>query len=427
MKIGIIYDDINRPGLNCQRPDKGNPGIGGTQYCFLMLIYYLRKNWPDLPITVYHHRNVEYIAPMPHEESIEYVTCKSLEEIIANSANNHVTSLVFAHPHVMEISPLLEKYRVNGIVWIHNWIRGEILNAITDTNMIKRAVFLGGEHYDRYMDHKVMKKAVTIPNMFCADDYVVRNQSLGNIVTYTGAIVPGKGFAALAKSWKKVIELVPDAELYVLGNGNLYKEDQVMGRLGIAEKEYEDSFFEDVTDENGDVLPSIHFMGILGAEKNEIYKKTKVGVVNPTGVTEVCPISALEMEAVGVPVVSRFTNGLPDVVISKKTGILIKKSNELTKAIVELLRNDALNVDLGTNAKAFVRERFNPTKIVQMWYEVFQGVEDGRSIKENLPSGNYTNNYKWIRVVSKKIKKVISAFPSIIDIEETISNRIRGK
>ena len=43
MNIGFYFFDKGLSGVDCSRPDLGNPGVGGTQYCFLLLIYYILR------------------------------------------------------------------------------------------------------------------------------------------------------------------------------------------------------------------------------------------------------------------------------------------------------------------------------------------------------------------------------------------------
>ena len=43
MNIGFYFFDKGLSGVDCSRPDLGNPGVGGTQYCFFLLIYYILR------------------------------------------------------------------------------------------------------------------------------------------------------------------------------------------------------------------------------------------------------------------------------------------------------------------------------------------------------------------------------------------------
>ncbi len=428
MKVGIIYDDIVRDGLDCRLPNKGNPGVGGTQFCYLNLIYYLPKFYNDIQLIVYRYKEGCESIEMPTNKNVQYIKIDCVVDSVYEAKKDNVDLLLFTFGNVLELAPVLEECKVNAVVWIHNWIRGDILDTISNCQYIKRTVFLVREHYDRYIDDTVINKAVYIPNMFNTDEYTIRNSNLNNVVTYVGAIVPGKGFHVLAKAWKHILEKVPDAELYVLGKGNLYGKKTQFGDLNLAEKSYEDSFSQYLLGDDGKILPSVHLMGIMGSEKSEIYAQTKVGVVNPTGRTEVCPISALEMEAAGIPVVSKNTNGMPDVIENKKTGILIFKESALADAVAKLLKDSELNNMYSEEAIKLVKNKFNPKYISEMWYELFLSVVNGDKVKIVSPTTNYSNNFKWLRVLNYKIKKIpcFKRIPSIIKMEGKISKLLRG-
>lgn len=170
-------------------------------------------------------------------------------------------------------------------------------------------------------------------------------------------------------------------------------------------------------------------MGIVGKEKIEIYKKTKVGVVNPSGRTEVCPISALEMEAAGIPIVSKKINGLPDVVINDCTGILFTSEYQLTNAIVGLLQNQEMNNKFSKQARIYIKDNFNPKYICRKWYDLFEDVKNNGKVPVIRVSGNYSNNFKWLRIVNYKLKQhyIFKGLPSVIAIEGDVRKILLGK
>lgn len=54
MKISIILVDDKFDNVNLSAPYQGNPGIGGTEYEFSMLIYYLGIHSKIQKVNVYH-------------------------------------------------------------------------------------------------------------------------------------------------------------------------------------------------------------------------------------------------------------------------------------------------------------------------------------------------------------------------------------
>lgn len=429
MRIGIIYDDISREGLDASHPQTGNPGVGGTQFCYLMLLYFYSQYYPEDELIVYRHRHTDRLCKMPREDKVIYRIAASPQDCVEKAADDGVDMLLFNFGHVMELADVLREKRIKSAVWVHNWIRGDILRVMADHPFIRRVIFLVKEHYDRYIDHNVIRKGVVIPNMFCTDGYPVREEDPAPVVTYVGAIVPGKGFASLAKAWPAVLKQTPDAELYVIGKGDLYGTDMRLGPLGIAEEKYEASFAPFVTDADGKVLPSVHFMGLMGAEKTDIYRKTRVGVVNPTGRTEVCPISALEMEAACIPVVSKNVNGLPDVVADGSTGTLIRSEGALAGAICRLLADEEKNRAFGKNARAFVEEGFAPDKVTCKWKRMFSDIYEDKAAEYIPPKSHFANNLKWVRRMNAGLKraKIFRKLPALIDVEAGISKLLRGR
>lgn len=77
-----------------------------------------------------------------------------------------------------------------------------------------------------------------------------------------------------------------------------------------------------ITDRAGELLPSVHFHGVMGEEKKELIARTSVGVANPSGRTETFGISAIDFSSRGVPVVTIASGGFLDTVENEKTGLL---------------------------------------------------------------------------------------------------------
>ena len=47
MKVALYLENRNLNTVDCSRPEKGNPGIGGTHYNIITLPYYFQKLLPD--------------------------------------------------------------------------------------------------------------------------------------------------------------------------------------------------------------------------------------------------------------------------------------------------------------------------------------------------------------------------------------------
>lgn len=426
MKIGILFDDAGFYNMDFRYPESGNPGIGGTQFCFLMLIRYYSKNNQTDKLIIYHLNSND------NNKYWDNITLKhtTLEDFSLECKKDNIDIALISISRLKILENQLSLNHIKTIVWAHNFLTQEILNITRNSNIVKRVVFVGKEQYDRYIDDDIINKSVCIMNIFNADcpEYQ-RAAQLKNIVTYTGAIVKGKGFHVLAKEWTNILKEVPDAELYVLGTGNLYGGNIRIGKYGIASEEYEQEFMPYLLDPEGKIHPSVHFLGILGKEKNEIYQKTKVGVINPTARTEICSISAIEMGACGIPIVSKFHNGMPDVIENEKTGLLATNEISFRRDVIKLLKDNRLNLAYSKQAKIFVREKFNPNFGIQLWEKTFQEVKNDLLPTYKPPQKNYMNNFKFARIINRflRYKLGLKFLPSLATLEWKIVKLLNRK
>ena len=87
-----------------------------------------------------------------------------------------------------------------------------------------------------FCDHRAFKKGTYIYNL-CNYNLPAPKpfSARKNHVVYIGSIVPLKGLHLLTKAWSSVLKEVPDAQLYIIGSGNLYNQNEKLGKYGIAE------------------------------------------------------------------------------------------------------------------------------------------------------------------------------------------------
>ena len=95
------------------------------------------------------------------------------------------------------------------------------------------------------------------------------------------------------------------------------------------------------------------FLGTLAArELAQVYAAGDLYVW--PAVNEAYGMALLEAQAAGLPVVSRATRGVPDVVMDGHTGVLARSENLLADALRELLTDAERRALLGRNAAAFI-------------------------------------------------------------------------
>ena len=425
MKFGILFNDSKLNNKDFSTVRICNPGVGGTEYCYLMLMSYIQE-LENIDVIVYTYSNNCHNR---YPEGVLVKNYSSKKECVLQAKEDHVDVMLINFTEIVELDYEIRKCELSTIVWVHNLINANTVNFLNNNPYYKRIILLGNEHYERYMDHDIIHKCVIIPNMVAVSD-TMREPILQNNVVYTGALVKSKGFHILAKAWKNIVEAVPDAQLQIIGTGSLYDNTQVLGSLGIAEYEYENEFLPFLLDENGKLMDSVHFRGLLGSEKIDIYKKAKVGVVNPTAKTEVCPISVLEMAALGIPVVSKGKNGVPDTIKHNETGLLISRETELANAIIKLLKDDKLNKKLGDAARNFVVSDFTPEVILGKWVTVLHDVVEGNvsSSYHRNEIFYYDNDFKWLKIIIRKLRFCLKMrfIPTVVEMEYLVKILVKG-
>ena len=412
-KICLVIEDGGYSEMCFSNPELGNPGVSGTVYEFLMLIKYLiPRELGD--IFVYHFGNNVY------PDGCVNKIIENHNDIMSDISSG-TDILIVQSKLSKEFYKELEKKDIKTIIWAHNYLSGEEIELFYKLKNIKRVVFVGREQYDHYIGHDIIFKSEFIYNMYNCIEQSFREKCDKHIVTYTGCIIPAKGFHLIAKIWKEILNEVPDAQLYVLGNGKLYDSRNELGEYGIAEDKYEKTFINYITDDTGELLDSIHFMGVLGPDKDDIYKQTMVGVMNPTGISETFGLSGVEMSARKIPVVTKKKYGLLDIIRDGETGYLVKNEKQLKKAIVKLLLDNELNSKMGESGYRFVREKFQPEKIILKWEELILGVFQGKDSELVYPTDNYFNDRKWIMIANRKIRNIFPQFPSVVGLKARIS------
>lgn len=413
IKLAILFQEDETEHMDLSHPEDGNPGVGGTAFCFLLLMKYLNHYRDAVDYTVYHIK--ENRLPAGKAKKTETVR-EALEWAVSDG--NEI--ILIRNHQTREVYDLMAGYPLKYIVWMHNKLTLEEIRLLDRWDAVSRIVCVGREMYDYYLDDRIIRKMDFIRNIFVPPDAkTVRGDDYPPYVTYTGSLTYDKNFHLLAAVWKEIVRSAPDAQLHVIGSGKLYDQNSEMGAMGIADKEYEELFLPFLCGQDGSLLPSVVFHGILGEEKYEVYRRSAVGVVNPMATETFC-LSAIEKEACGIPVVSRRKNGLLDTVQDGKTGILYKDVKDLASVILDLLLDKEKNIRMGRAAAAFARTEFLPEKILPEWIRVLTEVHDGKPAGYRKPEGNLDNNGKWVRRIWHGLHRIpfLKGLPSIHEIQK---------
>jgi glycosyltransferase involved in cell wall biosynthesis len=367
-KLGFWFENHRIATVDLSSPELGNAGVGGTEYQFVLLAYLLLLMKPeDVEVTFF----LEAKQSLP--KGIKQVVVPDLNAAYKKSSAQSDDFLIFRPRRDITDEIIQISFNKTKLIpWLHITPKRNYLDWFVNNPVIHRVVFVGDDQRLRTIDHKVFANSSTIFNASCGI-YKATGTRKNNSVVYLGALVPRKGFHILAKAWSDVRKEIPQAELFVVGSGALYDKNAQLGSLKLAESSYEDQFVNLLGGEDGIQRLGVHFLGNLGLEKKNIIDSATVGVVNPSGLTENCPMSVVEFYQSGVPVVSSVKYGMRDMIVSGETGVLCRSSSDLSAALIKFLNGSLDSERFGSKGIEFAKEKFSPELIVENWMQIFAG------------------------------------------------------
>ncbi|MDZ7736261.1 MAG: glycosyltransferase family 4 protein [Gammaproteobacteria bacterium] len=422
-KIGFYIDSSKIGSRDLRHPERGNPGVGGSQFVSLNIVRYL---------LAYAGRYVEPIIITQNPEIFpHYMKCiyvdGGLSEVL-ETANREQLHYVVCRPSIKKCGiedffSRAEKLGVRLVFRAAITPSPRILTAMYESPAAERLVCVGRKQYEDIRDHPIMDKTVQIDDIFDPSPYMpeANISKDGSLVVFVGSLIPAKSFHVLAEAWPEVIRKRPDARLVVVGSGSLYADDSPFGPWGVADEAYERRLRRSLADRDGQPHSSVTFSGCLGAEKIPLLQKARVIVANPTGRTETACAVAKEAAASGTPLIAAKEAAFLDLVQDGKTGILIRGRKQLAKSILTLLNDDELAERMGSNALEYARERYNPGENAIEWANLFDDIDKGKN-PEVLPVLEYSSYLViWIKDILRYFKILVPGARNIPLIREWIA------
>lgn len=364
--------------------DNGNPGIGGTQYLFLLTVKYLNELYGDGYAVLLSDEDID----INNEVSIKNVINE--DNAIKYCEENNIDFLVFNANIAKKAPKRMFNTDRKIILWAHNTMSMSGQKAAARTKSVYKVVCVSESQYKNMIDSECFPKCTYINNIIPEAFYydAISTDYSEKKVIYIGSATPQKGIHNLLEIWKYVEKLVPDAELTVIGGARVWNPQSELGCLGVA-----DIYYDKIINARLRKLKypnNIHFLGAMGWEdiKNKILT-SRVGVVNPSHYMrdETFCMSAIEMELHGLPIVSRMRkDGLCTTIINGKNGYMEKNDKEIAKKIAMLLCDKALAEEKGTVAREYSAKFIAKEEVVN-WKRIVDNAEENVVCnKKYLPS-----------------------------------------
>lgn len=200
------------------------------------------------------------------------------------------------------------------------------------------------------------KQIAMIPNGISLDKPVPKAKGLSGEYSFVnvGRFQPQKDHAMLIDAFQKVVEVVADCKLVLVGDGELRETiTEKVKSMGLAN--------------------NVEFLGVR-RDIPDILANNNCFVLGSRW--ELHPITILEAMRAGLPVIASDVGGIADTVDDGNTGLLIEAENteSLANAMIKLAKNPEQGVIMGQNGEKRVQEYFNNELVARQIESVYQDV-----------------------------------------------------
>lgn len=161
-----------------------------------------------------------------------------------------------------------------------------------------------------------------------------------------GRFVDKKAPYLTLMAFNELLKEIPKAKLKMAGSGELLNTCKNMVKAWGIEK-------------------NVTFLGVIKPEETIRHMESAIAfvqhsVVADNGDSEGTPVAILEAQAAGLPVISTFHAGIPDVVIDEETGFLVQETDifAMKDAMIKIISNKELAKKMGDNGRERIKKEF---------------------------------------------------------------------
>jgi len=121
------------------------------------------------------------------------------------------------------------------------------------------------------------------------------------------------------------------------------------------------------------VQKNVIFLGVISPKEFKKELSTSTGFIQHSitaddGNKEGTPVGVLEASAAGIPVISTYHAGIPDVILHDKTGLLSNEKDvkNMANNIIKIIENKDLAIKMGSKGKKYVKDNFNMSNHIRI-------------------------------------------------------------
>lgn len=325
-------------------------------------------------------------------QGTRYLTTCSADEAIEQVRRLGAVDVFVANGWAAEIFLEHDVPARRRVYWVHNFVDQTPFERAIREGRLDYIFCISLNQLGTWYRSPVFSRITRIYNCIDTDviDRIPLAEGRERKIMFIGAPRESKGFHDALRVFDAFARRNPGYVLYVAGTADLHGSASALSDNGIFEKAYEEKYLGGLLkDSDGQPRKDVVLLGKLSREQVLLHLGTsRVALQNPswTSQPEVHSVSALEAQAMGVPVVSTFRGGQPEVVENGKTGILARKRGDecLVAALERIVRDERLSGRMSADARQLVRSRFNVPGIARDWDRAMRAVAAGERFHGNL-------------------------------------------
>lgn len=201
-------------------------------------------------------------------------------------------------------------------------------------------------------------------------------------LVFSGALVPDKGLHLLIGSFLDLKPRFPNLELEVFGSSSLWSRGDYLDIQNLSS------------------IPGLVFHGkTTQREISAGFGRSGICVV-PSIWFDPYPLTSLEAQACGTPVVAFRMGGLPEGIADGVSGIVVNEVSQtaLTQALSELLTAPARLRELSDGASRYASHHFRWETVIQKIVEVCErpdNAQNSHGVSELRLQSEHTTNYSF--------------------------------
>jgi glycogen synthase len=225
------------------------------------------------------------------------------------------------------------------------------------------------------------------PTVFCPEGPRAINQSTNGAeselkVVFVGRLEERKGIKYLVHAIPQVVEAVPHAHFYIIGDDTNTAQGQ---RSALAE--LQEFIRAKHCEESITFIPRV-----LLTELPALYRSADVSVV--PSVYDNSPYTCLEAMSCGRAVIGTTGGGTKEYLVDGESGVLVapRDVDALARELIRLLKDPGERERLGKNARLRVLEKFQRKEVARQTTEVYR--EAIARYHERPPQAFYPNDYE---------------------------------